>query len=600
MDRRHFQPSVSSLFATLEPRQLLASLSPGLSINSLVSNFGNPTTFVSDYQSTLFVGDLDGTIQAVSTINGQKQILGRLPAENVDARGLYGLVLDPDFSQNHFMYAFYYALSASGGREARISQLVLSHSHDWASSEPALNENVLMRIPITNAPRMHHGGALEIDRNGYLFFAIGDLEEPRKIAQLDKPNGKLFRIGTDGTIPSDNPFYKRSKGLGRAVWATGLREPMSSSYNPVTDQLLVNDVGHYQREEINLIKKGANYGWPNFEATYFGSIRGGNIKTTTMPIYSYMNMSAMTVKTKPTTTTKTFKSPIATNNDMGCAILGGSFYSPTGTIDKALAEYMGDYLFVDLCAGWVSALDFQKKSVTHLADDLPFQLLDVAYTNDGRIYLLTYGDTPADKSIQVIEPQTQAPPAFISAGGNVLLPMGESTTLAPVTSGPGPVVYQWFHNGQELSGKVSATLLIPSQPDQSVAGDYFVRATNSFGQTDSPVWKVATTTRTRPKITMTVSNDGQSVKAGNIITFSARATDDSDGSLAASQFQWQVELRHNTHGHPLLALANTASGQFKVGDYSYEKGDLFIQLTLTVTNSIGLTQTARKTWPVVF
>ncbi|MFM7131378.1 MAG: hypothetical protein ACKO0V_18675, partial [bacterium] len=109
MSQRRFHPTLDTNTAFLEPRQLLASLSAGLTINSLASNFGNPTTFVSDHQSTLLVGEIDGTVHAVSTADGHKQTLGKLPAENVDARGLYGLVLDPDFSQNHQSYAFYYA-----------------------------------------------------------------------------------------------------------------------------------------------------------------------------------------------------------------------------------------------------------------------------------------------------------------------------------------------------------------------------------------------------------------------------------------------------------------------------------------------------------
>ena len=375
---------------------------------------------------------------------------------------------------------------------------------------------------------------------------------------------------------------------------------MTSSYNPLTDQLFVHDVGYYHREEINLIKKGANYGWPNFEGTYIGSIRGGNIATITQPYYSYMNFSSMTVKTKPTSLTKTHKPTIASNSDMGCAVLGGTWFSPSGAVDNALAEYTGDYLFVDLCAGWVSAIDFQTKTVKHLADNLPFQLMNVEYDNKGRVFLLTHGDTPADNTIQVIETQNPSPPVVVSAGGLSQIPANESTTLTPKLSGTDPMTFQWFFNGSAIDGQTTASLVIPQVSTTIGSGEYFLRVMNDFGQVDTPVWNVQPTARSRPTITLTVSKDGQSVKAGDLISFSAKASDSVDGNLAGSQFQWQVELRHNTHGHPLLDLLNTASGQFRVGDYSYEKGTLFIQLTLTVTNSAGLTQTVRKSWPVVF
>src|SRR4029077_1740672 len=136
----------------------------------------------------------------------------------------------------------YYARSSNGGREARVSRIDLN--------SPGKPETVLMRIPITNAPDEHHGGALEVDNRGFIYFAIGDLAQRNKVRDLNAPNGKVFRIRTDGTIPHSNPFYHESKGLGRAVWATGFREPYNSSLDPQTGVYLIHDVGGYQAEEI--------------------------------------------------------------------------------------------------------------------------------------------------------------------------------------------------------------------------------------------------------------------------------------------------------------------------------------------------------------
>ena len=88
------------------------------------------------------------------------------------------------------------------------------------------------------------------------------------------------------------------------------------------------------------------------------------------------------------------------------------------------------------------------------------------------------------------------------------------------------------------------------------------------------------------------------MRYGYTINFSAIASDVVDGQLDPSQFTWKVELRHNAHGHPLLDLSSTTSGSFEVGNYVYEIGVLSIRLTLTVTNSAGLTQTVVKSWPV--
>ena len=595
---RSFRPDFQSTSATLETRELLATLPQGLVIKNLSENLGGPTTFVSDHESKMFVGDLEGTIRSISLLDGKATVIGKVDTENVDARGLYGLAMDPGFATNRTLYAFYYALDGAGGREVRVSKLMVHESTD-PSMATGFMETVLMRIKISNSPQMHHGGALEVDKSGYLYFAIGDIEEPKKISKIDMPNGKVFRIRTDGTIPTDNPFYKRSKGLGRAVWATGFREPMKSSYDSTTDTYLIHDVGWFQTEELNVIKKGANYGWPYFEGKNQGRLKGGNSSQVTFPFYSYQNMTSLTQKALPLRTTKKVKSMIALNTDVGCATMGGVYYRPTKLQDAVMSEYVGDYLFVDLCSGWVNALDYNTRQVKRFADQVEGQLMDVEYTNDGRIFLLCRGDASVDNQIKLIEVQQNDPPAFSNDGGSIIASAGESLDLNATASGPGPFNYQWYHNGQSIPDSVEASLKFTSLNQQTDSGQYYVTAKNSFGETASMPWDIQVADRARPTVNLTISKEGQTIKKGDQIAFSATATDEVDGDLGASQFSWNLELRHNTHGHPVFALANTKASEFTVGDYSYETGNLSLKLTLTVTNSIGLTRTVTKQWPVV-
>lgn len=599
---RRFVPESVTTQSGLESRELLTTLSAGLVIRDLTSGIANPTTFIADHENQIFVGNLDGWIQSVSAVDGHLHTIGKLDAENVDSRGLYGMLLDPGFDNNHTMYVFYYAVNDTGGHEARVSKLILQPADASTAEDPefsGFNEQILMTIKIPNAPAMHHGGALEIDTTGHLFFAIGDLEQPEKVANINTPNGKVFRINTDGTIPKDNPFYRRSRGLGRAVWATGLREPMKSSYNAKTNMLMIQDVGHYQQEEINVIQRGKNYGWPFFEGTYHGRLRGGNGNRIEFPYYSYQNLGSIEAGFKTTRFTKRFDSPIAKTDDTGCAILGGAFYQPTRAVDSALASYKDDYLFVDLCSGWVNAIDFQTKTVTRLATDIDAQLLDLDYTNDGKILLLTRGDNPSENKILLIDAEEPVAPLFSKTGGSLINSAGESLTLSAVSTGPGPIAYEWLKNDAPIDGETSSTLTINSLDPATSPGSYTLTATNAYGTTESNPWIVQVTSQPRPTIDLTVSKDGESIQMGDIINFSATATDTIDGQLAPSQFTWKVELKHNTHKHPLQELTNTTSGQFSVGDFSYETGTLSIWLTLTVTNSSGLTQTIQKSWPIV-
>ena len=594
---RRFTPDMGGSVDRLEVRELLTTLPQGIVISTLVNDLGGPTTFVSDHESRIFVGDLDGTIRSISTIDGQVTNLGKLNAENVDSRGLYGLAMDPNFASNQTLYAFYYALDSSGGREVRVSKLILNESQDPAIA-PSLKETVLMRIKITNAPKIHHGGALEVDKNGYLYFAIGDLEEPRKISNLNMPNGKVFRIRTDATIPTDNPFYRRSKGLGRAVWATGVREPMKSSYDATTDTYMIHDVGWYQTEELNVIKKGANYGWPNFEGRHQGSIKGGNTAGMTMPFYSYQNMTSLSQKALPLRVSNKVKPAIASNNDKGCAVMGGVYYRPTHVQDSALSEYVGDYLFADLCSGWVNAIDDKTKQVNRLADQVDGQILDMDYDNNGRIFLLMRGDAQIDNQIKVIDEQQNDPPGFSIRGGNMVASAGETVILDPGITGSGPVTFQWYRNGQPIEGVTESTLKLADMNEQTDSGEYYVDAMNAYGETASNPWTLLLTSRKRPDVNLVVGKDGATVKAGDKIAFSATATDGWDGDLGTDHFVWNLELRHNTHSHPIFTLKNTKASEFVVGDYAFETGALALKLTLTVTNSIGLTTTIEKQWPI--
>jgi hypothetical protein len=263
-----------------------------------------------------------------------------------------------------------------------------------------------MRIPITNLPEEHHGGALEVDNRGYLYFAIGDLEQRSKVRNLNAPNGKVFRIRSDGSIPHSNPFFRKSTGLGRAVWATGFREPFNSSLDPFTGIYLIHDVGWYQAEEIDLVKRGRDYGWPYYEGNRMGENKGIPAGRVSWPIYFYRNQSSdVMAPRKVVIPAKRATAFLLRTQDEGRAIMGGVFYDPTGPVtNPALRALVGDFLFTDLTAGWIDTLNFRTHQSSQFASGLGTQILDVDYTNDGRIFLLARGNSPAAMQIKVIEP----------------------------------------------------------------------------------------------------------------------------------------------------------------------------------------------------
>ena len=121
------------------------------------------------------------------------------------------------------------------------------------------------------------------DNAGKLFFTTGDHFQGTPSQQLTSPRGKLHRINSDGTVPTDNPFYDGTGPNVDSIWALGLRNPFRASYDSVTDRIYIGDVGGNDpstaKEEVNLGVRGANYGWPNSE--------GNCSAPCTSPIYFY-------------------------------------------------------------------------------------------------------------------------------------------------------------------------------------------------------------------------------------------------------------------------------------------------------------------------
>jgi aldose sugar dehydrogenase len=105
------------------------------------------------------------------------------------------------------------------------------------------------------------GSRLIFDNRGHLFFSIGDRAAPGDEQELSRPNGKIYRVNEDGSVPPDNPFVNRA-GAIKAIWSYGHRNPQGLSFSPVTGELWEAEHGPRGGDELNIIEPGHNYGWP--------------------------------------------------------------------------------------------------------------------------------------------------------------------------------------------------------------------------------------------------------------------------------------------------------------------------------------------------
>lgn len=163
--------------------------------------------------------------------------------------GLLGLALDPDYQENHYMYV-YHTYQKKNEVLNRVLRILVEN--DQAKIDKILLDGV-------SGNSNHNGGRIKIGPDGLLYITAGEKYEPELAQNKDSMGGKIFRINLDGTIPKDNP------DPDSPVYSYGHRNPQGLAWHPKTGKLYSSEHGQTAYDEINLIEKGKNYGWPVIE-----------------------------------------------------------------------------------------------------------------------------------------------------------------------------------------------------------------------------------------------------------------------------------------------------------------------------------------------
>ncbi|UOQ50588.1 sorbosone dehydrogenase family protein [Gracilibacillus caseinilyticus] len=200
-------------------------------------------------QDTFYLTERPGNIVKIENGEVERQSV-ELNKEIATASesGLLGFVLDPDFSETNLAYA-YYTYEDSTGQFNRIVTLRLQ-DNAWIEEDLLLD-----KIP---SGSYHHGGRLKIGPDGKLYATAGDASQEDIAQDQESLGGKILRLNLDGNVPSDNPFSNSY------VYSYGHRNPQGMTWSS-SGTFYASEHGNNANDEVNLIEKGNNYGWPMIE-----------------------------------------------------------------------------------------------------------------------------------------------------------------------------------------------------------------------------------------------------------------------------------------------------------------------------------------------
>lgn len=262
-----------TLIATLCSSVLLASAVPAsaadtqtfpseqgtLNLVPVVQGLDHPwaLAFLPDRQGML-VTERPGNLRLVSPDGKLSAPLGGVPQVWAhDQGGLLDVALSPDFRQDRMVYLSY----AEGGGQDGTAGTAVGRGRLAEDGSGLKDFQVIFRQAPKLSTGNHFGSRLVFDRDGYLFITLGENNVRPTAQDLDKLQGKIVRLYPDGRVPEDNPFVGQA-GVRPEIWSYGHRNPQGAALNPWSGTLWENEHGPRGGDELNIIERGKNYGWP--------------------------------------------------------------------------------------------------------------------------------------------------------------------------------------------------------------------------------------------------------------------------------------------------------------------------------------------------
>ncbi len=330
----------------------------GLKIQTVATGLDAAVALETLPDGRVLVCEQRGTLRVIKDGQLLSEPMITIDVEDNWERGFIGVTVADDFEEDPWVYVCYVV------REPFTHHVIARYRVDGDVAIPASRQILLegddQELTGGFKKSGHQGGGMHFGLDGCLYVGLGEQTAKTPAQDLSALQGKILRIGRDGSIPADNPFVDQTTGKYQSIWAMGCRNPFSFAIDRRTGRMLINDVGG-KFEEINVGRPGANFGWPVVDH----GPPSVNCRPFDYPIHYYPEAS----------------------------VSGGDFAPPT-----APAFLRGRYVFGDFVHGWIHSLNPDLIGTTAASTDrgVPAaevatglrRLCDLRFAADGDLYAL--------------------------------------------------------------------------------------------------------------------------------------------------------------------------------------------------------------------
>jgi glucose/arabinose dehydrogenase len=315
--------------------------------------------FISDDE--VLLTRISGELLRINLATGEQTPIGGLPdiGKGYTQIGLLDIEIHPDFSANRRIY-FSYSKPHPESGQYHLTEVATGVLDDNAITQL---ETLVNSEDFGWAPS-NFGGVLEFDDSDHLYISMGDRGEDVLAQRNDRLEGKILRLNADGSTPQDNPFVNKP-GYDPRIYVTGVRNPQGLYFDAQSGRLFETEHGPLGGDEVNILKPGANYGWP--------TISYGNNYATTKPMGIGTHNDGME---QPVFY---FLPSIATS---AVTVYRGGMFS----------EWEGDILVGALRGEHIAKLDFDEDGVRAGEDilrEVGGRIRDIKVARDGSIFILS-------------------------------------------------------------------------------------------------------------------------------------------------------------------------------------------------------------------